>query len=89
MPIQAFRPERFRTYGMLMISDIAVAEYTAVGAGSIEFGQQNALSSAGFKDVAAGYAGAGWYSAAAVPEPTSGLLMLLGMAGLALRRKRA
>ena len=30
--------------------------------------------------------GAGWY---AVPEPTSGLLMLLGMAGLALRRKRA
>ena len=28
----------------------------------------------------------GW---AAVPEPTSGFLMLLGMAGLALRRKRA
>ena len=28
----------------------------------------------------------GW---TAVPEPTSGLLMLLGMAGLALRRKRA
>ena len=28
----------------------------------------------------------GW---AAVPEPTSGLLMLLGMAGLALRRRRA
>lgn len=28
----------------------------------------------------------GW---AAVPEPTSGLLMLLGMAGLALKRKRA
>ena len=27
-----------------------------------------------------------WY---AVPEPTSGLLMLLGMAGLALRRRRA
>ena len=26
---------------------------------------------------------------AAVPEPTSGLLMLLGMAGLALKRKRA
>ena len=28
----------------------------------------------------------GW---TAVPEPTSGLLMLLGMAGLALKRKRA
>lgn len=28
-------------------------------------------------------------SAAAVPEPTSGLLLLLGVAGLALKRKRA
>lgn len=30
----------------------------------------------------------GW-TVATVPEPTSGLLMLLGMAGLALRRRRA
>ena len=29
------------------------------------------------------------WQTAAVPEPTSGLLMLLGMAGLALRRRRA
>ena len=34
-----------------------------------------------------GFQGAGKWSA--VPEPTSGLLMLLGMAGLALRRRRA
>ena len=31
----------------------------------------------------------GWTTAAPVPEPTSGLLMLLGVAGLALKRKRA
>ena len=29
------------------------------------------------------------YSASAVPEPTSGLLLLLGVAGMALRRRRA
>lgn len=34
-----------------------------------------------------GTAGSGTFTAA--PEPTSGLLMLLGMAGLALRRRRA
>ena len=42
--------------------------------------------------VTANFANAGsWtYTAgSAVPEPTSGLLMLLGMAGLALRRRRA
>ena len=31
----------------------------------------------------------GKWSAAAAPEPTSGLLLLLGVAGLALKRKRA
>ena len=38
-------------------------------------------------DAKDGYSAAGWYTA--VPEPTSGLLLLLGMAGLALKRKQA
>ena len=41
-----------------------------------------------FSDSSAAYSSAGWYTTA-VPEPTSGLLLLLGMAGLALKRKRA
>lgn len=37
------------------------------------------------------YSQSNWHavSTSSVPEPTSGLLLLLGMAGLALRRKRA
>ena len=57
---------------------------------AVPFANQNASATGTFSSLAptgAGYAGAGHWSS--VPEPTSGLLMLLGMAGLALKRKRA
>lgn len=50
----------------------------------ISFGAQTA----GSKLTTEGYMSAGRW-AQSVPEPTSGLLVLLGMAGLALRRRRA
>ena len=52
---------------------------------TISFGSQAAGSLAA--PAGEGFQGAGAWSA--VPEPTSGLLMLVGLAGLALRRKRA
>ena len=70
---------------------VSSAKTTAVpelsDAQPIAFGSQSTPSKAAAKLASAGYDGAGWYTA--VPEPTSGLLLLLGVAGLALRRRRA
>ena len=50
----------------------------------------SSASSAALKTEYSGFEGAGWYAAAQpVPEPTSGLLVLMGLAGLMLRRKHA
>ena len=70
----------------MYVSGTADATYYAVGDFDISFGSMTSSSKV-MLDKTAGYSTAGWYGA--VPEPTSGLLMLLGMAGLALRRKRA
>ena len=57
-----------------------------VGTAGFSLGNQSTPSKNVFNSTTA-YSSAGWYQT--VPEPTSGLLMLLGMAGLALRRRRA
>ena len=51
---------------------------TGTETAQVKFGSQSTPSQA-----------AGAWQAVAVPEPTSGLLMLVGLAGLALRRRRA
>lgn len=75
-------------------ADASAATYyasTALGSTTIPSGGADASIKFGTFTTAMSAAGSsgGWTSTAAVPEPTSGLLMLLGMAGLALKRKRA
>ena len=52
--------------------------YSGTEVQQVKWGDQESASSAG-----------GAWHAVNVPEPTSGLLMLVGLAGLALRRRRA
>ena len=77
--------------GHLFISNEMTAKYNKLSASPIAWEEDQTYFSdidyTPIRDASAGYDGAGWYAAA--PEPTSGLLLLLGMAGLALKRKRA
>ena len=64
------------TYGDMYMATTKSFATTSAGAGSAN-------------NLFGGTTGVKNWTAAAVPEPTSGLLLLLGMAGLALRRKQA
>ena len=67
-----------------IVSDVMTITANAAGSPvSSGFGSMIATTAAANK-----FLNSSW-TATAVPEPTSGLLLLLGMAGLALRRKQA
>ena len=69
----------------VFVSDTVASGIQASATQAFEFESPSTASKSTF--TTASYGSSGWY-AQAVPEPTSGLLMLLGMAGLALRRRR-
>ena len=74
------------------VSNTKSATTADVGTAGFAFGSQSTISGSVF-DVTTAVSGAGWYATAGspidTPEPTSGMLLLIGLAGLALRRKQA
>ena len=71
----------------LFVSSLMTKDILSVGDTEFDWGTMNESGNVFTGETTFG--GAGWYTAGSVPEPTSGLLLLIGVAGLALRRRRA
>ena len=85
---------KLNAYTVLINSDENYACFSATvgqdgdkSGGQVDFNTAIAISKVlRDKTGTASYTSVGWY---AIPEPTSGLLLLIGVAGLSLRRRRA
>ena len=77
-----------QTFKMLLITDDGKYQIEKVGPAEVYeiVGTTGSTFAQNFTDAHLGESASDWK---AVPEPTSGLLLLIGVAGLALRRRRA
>ena len=71
----------------VFISGTQTGTALETGTTQLQFGSISAPSKLAATQFSGTVSGAGWYTS--VPEPTSGLLMLVGLCALALRRRRA
>jgi hypothetical protein len=76
-------------YTKLVISSDAKIMESEIGSFTMPLNGNTSINfttGAGFASSGSQWSASGWQN---VPEPTSGLLLLMGVAGLALRRRRA
>ena len=76
-------------YTKLVISSDAKVRESEIGSFTMPLNGNTSINfttGAGFASSGSQWSASGWQN---VPEPTSGLLLLMGVAGLALRRRRA